>query len=219
MILERYILREISAPLVAICAVLIMIFAGHSAVRFLNDAVNGLLSGGTVVALVALKVLIALEVLLPVTLYLAIVLALSRLYADSEITAMEAAGICQGRIIIPILFLALLLAVMVTGLSLFARPWAYKKIYELETGVRMNSTSPRSRPAGSTSWVTIWSSLPKALPVQDISRQCLDMGSHLGKEEGDQCRERLPAKRSGAGAKGDRLRERLPPRLESEDGH
>ena len=108
MILERYIVREISAPLVAICAVLIMIFAGYSAVRFLNDAVNGLLSGETVVALVALKVLIALEVLLPVTLYLAVVLALSRLYADSEITAMEAAGIGHGRIIVPILFLALL---------------------------------------------------------------------------------------------------------------
>ena len=135
-ILERYILREISAPLVAICAVLIMIFAGHSAVRFLNDAVNGLLSGGTVVALVALKVLIALEVLLPVTLYLAVVLALSRLYADCEITSMEAAGISLWRIIVPILFLALLLGVMVTGLSLFARPWAYKNIYELETRSR-----------------------------------------------------------------------------------
>ena len=136
MILERYILREIFAPLVAICTVLIMIFAGYSAVRFLNDAVNGLLSGGTVLVLVALKVLIALEVLLPVTLYLAVVLALSRLYADSEITAMEAVGISHWRIIVPILFLALLLGLMVTGLSVYARPLAYQKIYDLETRSR-----------------------------------------------------------------------------------
>lgn len=132
MILERYIIREIVAPMVAICAVLIMVFAGYSAVQFLNDAVNGLLSGETVVALVGLKVLIAFEVLLPVTLYLAVVLALSRLYADSEITAMEAGGVGPSRIIISIFSLALFLGLLVTGLSLFARPWAYEKIYALE---------------------------------------------------------------------------------------
>lgn len=133
MILQRYILREITAPLVAICTVLILIFSGYSAVRFLNDAVNGLLSGGTVVELVGLKVLIALEVLIPVTLYLSIVLALSRLHSDSEITAMEASGMGQRRIITSILFISLLLAVAVSGLSLYARPWAYGKTYTLES--------------------------------------------------------------------------------------
>jgi lipopolysaccharide export system permease protein len=133
LILERNIVREITAPLVSICAVLILIFSGYIAVRFLNDAVNGLLSGETVVTLVALKVIIALEVLIPVTLYLAIVLALSRLHGDGEITAMEAGGIGQGRIITPVLFLALILALMVAGLSLYARPLAYQKIYDLET--------------------------------------------------------------------------------------
>lgn len=136
MILQRYIVREISAPLVAICAVLIMIFSGYSAVRFLNDAVNGLLSGETVATLVALKVLIALEVLIPVTLYLSIVLALSRMYADSEITAMEACGLSQSRIISSVFFVALLLSILITGLSLYARPWAYKKVYFLENSSR-----------------------------------------------------------------------------------
>jgi len=117
---------------VAIGTVLIMIFGGYSTIRFLNDAINGLLSGGTVVTLVSLKMLIALEVLIPVTLYLSVVLALSRLYADGEITAMEASGIGQGRIITPILFLALLIAFMVSWLSLYARPWAYENIYNLE---------------------------------------------------------------------------------------
>jgi lipopolysaccharide export system permease protein len=132
LILERYIAREITAPLVSVCTVLILIFSGYSAVGFLNDAVNGLLSGETVVVLVALKVLIALEVLIPVTLYLAVVLALARLHGDSEITAMESVGIGQGRIITPVLSLALLLAIMVAGLSLYARPLAYQKMYSLE---------------------------------------------------------------------------------------
>lgn len=136
MILERYIIREISAPLVAILTVLTIIFAGYSAIRFLNDAVNGLLSGNTVVALIGLKVIIALEVLLPVTLYLAVVLALSRLYADCEITAMEACGAGPSRIVAAILLPALFLALVVTALSLYVRPWAYAKIYRLEATSR-----------------------------------------------------------------------------------
>lgn len=136
MILERYIAREVSAPLVAICTVLILVFAGYIAIRFLNDAVNGLLSGETVLVLVGLKVLVALEVLLPVTLYLSVVLALSRLVADGEITGMEACGVGPGRVITSIFLFALLVAFVVTGLSLYARPWAYEKIYALETWAR-----------------------------------------------------------------------------------
>jgi lipopolysaccharide export system permease protein len=118
---------------VAICSVLIIIFAGYSAVRLLNDAINGLLSGEMVVTLVALKVLIALEVLLPVTLYLAVVLSLSRMYTDYEITALQASGIGQRRVIISVFFLALVLGLVVNQLSLHGRPWAYEKIYDLET--------------------------------------------------------------------------------------
>jgi lipopolysaccharide export system permease protein len=136
LILERYIIRQISAPLVAICTVLIMIFAGYSAIRFLNDAVNGLLSGKTVIVLVALKVLIALEVLLPVTFYLSIILALSHLYADGEITGMEACGFSPWRIMTSIFLFALLLALIVTGLTLYGRPWAYEKSYALQASSR-----------------------------------------------------------------------------------
>jgi lipopolysaccharide export system permease protein len=113
--------------------VLILIFSGYSAVQFLNDAVNGLLSGETVVTLVGFKVVIALEVLIPVTLYLSVVLALSRLHSDHEVTAMEAGGISQRRIITPVLIVAILLALLVTGLSLYARPYAYQRLYSLET--------------------------------------------------------------------------------------
>jgi lipopolysaccharide export system permease protein len=133
LILERYIIREICAPLVVICTVLILIFSGFSAVKFLNDAVNGLLSGETVLALVGLKVLIALEVLIPITLYLSIVLALGRLHSDSEITAMESCGVDQKTIITAVLVPSIILALAVSALSLYARPWAYEKSYFLQT--------------------------------------------------------------------------------------
>lgn len=136
MILERHIIRDILSPQMAIGLVLIIIFSGYSATRFLNDAVNGLLVGQTVAALVFFKILIALEVLLPVTLYLAIVLALSQLHADNEITAMEACGISPVRLIRSVFLLALPLALLVSWLSLYARPWAYAQIYAVEAGAK-----------------------------------------------------------------------------------
>jgi lipopolysaccharide export system permease protein len=136
LILERHIIRDILSPQMAIGLVLIIIFSGYSATRFLNDAVNGLLAGQTVAALVFFKVLIALEVLLPVTLYLAIVLALSQLHADNEMTAMEGCGIGPGRVVKSVVFLALPLALLVSGLSLYARPWAYAQIYASEAGAK-----------------------------------------------------------------------------------
>lgn len=136
MILERHIIRDILSPQVAIGLVLMIIFSGYSATRFLNDAVNGLLAGQTVAALVFFKALIALEVLLPVTLYLAIVLALSQLHADNEVTAMEACGIGPGRVVKSVILLALPLALLVSGLSVYARPWAYAQIYASEAGAK-----------------------------------------------------------------------------------
>ncbi len=53
MLINRYLNREILTPLVNICAILVVIFAGYSATRFLPDAANGLLTGETVMALVS----------------------------------------------------------------------------------------------------------------------------------------------------------------------
>ena len=94
MLINRYLNREILTPLVNVCAILVVIFAGYSATRFLPDAANGLLTGDTVVALVFFKVLIALEVLIPVTLFLTVIMVLARMHSDSEIIAMACHQAC-----------------------------------------------------------------------------------------------------------------------------
>ena len=87
MIINRYIMREIIKPTVAVCAILVFIFGCYMATRFLVDALSGQLPGTTVLILILLRIAIALEVLLPTTLYLCVVVALGRLYKDSEMTA------------------------------------------------------------------------------------------------------------------------------------
>ena len=138
MIIDRYIVREIIKPTVAVCGILIFIFGCYMATRFLADALVGELPGTTIIFLILLRIAIALEVLLPTTLYLSVVVALGRLYKDSEMTALFACGISPARVIRPVFFVALAIAVVVASLSLFIRPWAYDQYYTLKAHAEAN---------------------------------------------------------------------------------
>jgi lipopolysaccharide export system permease protein len=138
MILDRYIMREIIKPTVAVCSILVFIFGCYMATRFLVDALSGQLPGTTVFILILLRIAIALEVLLPTTLYLCVVVALGRLYKDSEMTALFACGVGLGRIFRPVLYTAVAIAAVVASLSLFIRPWAYKQYYRIKAHAEAN---------------------------------------------------------------------------------
>ncbi len=130
MIITRYLIGEIARPLVVTLAILATLFGSYSAAGFLADAVNGLLPTEAIAILIGLKVLIALEVLIPISLYIAVVLAFGRLNSDSEMTAMFALRVTPARVMAAVVMLAGTLAVLVAGLSLFARPWAYRTTHE-----------------------------------------------------------------------------------------
>jgi len=140
LIIDRYLIREISKPLLAISLILIIIFVGASTAQFLADANSGMLWISEVVKLILLRNLISLELMLPIALYLGIVGGLGRLYTDSEITALHAAGMSEGRLVWPVLGLSLLCALLVGFLSLVARPGAYKESYQIqaEAAIRFN---------------------------------------------------------------------------------
>ncbi|MDN5873790.1 MAG: LPS export ABC transporter permease LptF [Sinobacteraceae bacterium] len=131
MIINRYLMYEISQPLLVVLGVLVVLFAGYGAAGFLSDAVNGLLPSGIMVQLIGLKVLISLEVLIPISLYISVVLALGRLHSESEILAMFALRISPMRVMGAVVSLAVVLALIVAALSLLIRPWAYQKSHEL----------------------------------------------------------------------------------------
>lgn len=138
MIIDRYIIREIIKPTVTICVILIFIFGCYTATRYLADAVSGQLPGTTVVLFILLKIAIALEVLLPTTLYLSVVIAFGRMYKDSEMTALSACGVSKARVLRPVFFASLAVAVIVSCLSLYIRPWAYHQFFTLRDQARAN---------------------------------------------------------------------------------
>jgi lipopolysaccharide export system permease protein len=131
LIIDRYLIREISKPLIAICAFLVVIFASYKAAQYLAEAVAGLFGVKIVLYLVLLKIATAMEVLVPTTLYLSVVIAFGRLYADSEMTALFACGIGIGRLFKAVIYLSVPLALLVACLSLYVRPWAFQRGYEL----------------------------------------------------------------------------------------
>lgn len=132
LIIDRYLIREISKPLVVMGAALVMMFASFSAARFLAQVVDGGLPVSVVFPLVLLKSVIALDVLLPIALHLSVVVALGRLYTDSEMTALSACGVSPTQVLRVVCWVSLLVAVVVGCLSLYVRPWAYEKNYWLQ---------------------------------------------------------------------------------------
>jgi lipopolysaccharide export system permease protein len=147
MIISRYLLREILGPLMVVLCVLCVLFTSYGAAAFLSDAVNGLLPTGMIFQVIGLRTLIALEMLIPISLYLSVVMALGRLYVDSEITALFSLGLTPVRLMGIVLGLSLFMAVIVAGLSVFVRPWAYDRSHQLAS-LAAASLNTRNMQAG-----------------------------------------------------------------------
>jgi len=147
MIIDHYLRREISVPFLAVSGVLVAIFVTFALTRFLMDASAGMLMPAEIMRLTFLKSLISLEVLLPLSLYIAVLMGLGRLHTDSEIYAMRASGISEMRALRPIFGIALMLAILIGLFSLFVRPWAYAKSYEIKARVEAATEVDRVRAA------------------------------------------------------------------------
>jgi lipopolysaccharide export system permease protein len=147
MIIDRYMVREVGLPFIAVSAVLVIIFSTYSLTNFLVDANAGLLMAGEIVRLTALRSLVSLDVLLPLSFYFAVMLGMGRLYSDSEIYAMRSGGISEKRLMRPVMLLALALALLTGFLSVAARPWAYQRSYGIRAQASATSEVDRIRPA------------------------------------------------------------------------
>ena len=128
---DRYLLREVSVPFLGVSGALLAIFLTYSMTVFLAKASSGLFNPSEVAYLTFLKSIIALEVLLPLGMYLGVILGMGRLYSDSEMYALQAAGIGEGRLLRPIIIFAITMAIFIGLISTIARPWAYRQVYEL----------------------------------------------------------------------------------------
>lgn len=117
-------MREAVQAWFAVTVVLLAIFLANRFARVLGDAAAGELPREAVATLLGLASIYYLLVLIPIGLFLGIMLALGRLYRDSEMAAITAAGVGPARLYRPLLLVALMLSALLGWMSLFAGPWA-----------------------------------------------------------------------------------------------
>ncbi len=121
-VVRRYLVRETGGTLLAVLAVLLLVYGASRFVRLVAEAAAGRLPGDVVFPLVFVKLVVGLPVLLPLAFFIAVLLALGRLYRDSEVVALAAGGIGIPRLAQMVMPLAALVAVIVAALSCIVSP-------------------------------------------------------------------------------------------------
>lgn len=137
MLIFRYLAKEVFLTLVALTTILMLIFMSNQVVIYLNRAASGIIPGMFVAKLMMLELPNLLSLLLPLGFYFALLLAYGRLYADSEMTVLQACGYGTAQLIRTSFIMALIVAI-ITGSMIFMAPSIYEKRAKLlnTTGIK-----------------------------------------------------------------------------------
>lgn len=121
-IIDRYLAREIGLTLLATALALMAIILSHRLALYLSKVANGLLARDSIFLLLGLQAVELLVVFLPLAFLLSIMLTLGRLYRDHEMAALAACGYGPLSIYRAVFILAVPLALITSGLSLYLLP-------------------------------------------------------------------------------------------------
>ncbi len=124
LIITRYLLKEIFNTLLGVVLVLSLIAISVQMVGSLGKVAAGTIQPGTLMLVLGLNMFSLTTYILPLSLYLAILLSLSRLYRDSEMTAIAACGIGPFRIMRTVLIIGIFFALVQGLFTVLLTPWA-----------------------------------------------------------------------------------------------
>ena len=122
MIVFRYLSRELLLTSGAVSAVLLVIIMSGRFIKYLAQAAEGRLDHTVLFLIMAYKLPSFFQLILPLGLFLGVLLAYGRLYLDSEMTVLSAAGVSQQRLTAYTLVSAAGVACLVAWLSLSLAP-------------------------------------------------------------------------------------------------
>ncbi|MBL4829004.1 MAG: LPS export ABC transporter permease LptF [Aliivibrio sp.] len=131
MIIVRYLIRETLKSQFAVFFVLFLVFISQKFIRVLASASDGSIPGSLILSLVGLNMPSMGLLMLPLSIFIGILLTFGRLYAESEITVMNATGMGNKYLIRAALYLALITGVVAAFNSLWLAPWSQEKVTQL----------------------------------------------------------------------------------------
>lgn len=136
MIIQRYLLREISASFLATLFVLLLIIIGNTFVRLLGSVSSGTLPVDALGKLVFLGSINGAIKLAPVALLIGMMLAFGRLYRDHEMTALHASGVGPRQFYKGIFLFVAPLTLLIAVLILFVIPKIEQANDTIKTEIR-----------------------------------------------------------------------------------
>jgi len=124
LIITRYLLKEVFSTLLGVMLVLTLIAISVQMVGNLGKVVAGVIQPNSLMLLLGLNMFSLITFILPLALYLAVLLSLSRLYRDSEMTAIAACGIGPFHLMRTVLILGVFFALVQGIFTLYLTPWS-----------------------------------------------------------------------------------------------
>lgn len=122
MLIFRYLAKEVFITLAGLTAILMLIFMSNQFVRYLNRAAIGQLPGMIIMKLMMLELPNLMSLLLPLGFYVALLVAYGRLYAESEMTVLQACGYGPSQLLKHSMIMASLVCIVVSVIMVWATP-------------------------------------------------------------------------------------------------
>jgi lipopolysaccharide export system permease protein len=130
-IIRRYLIREVTLHFVTVTGILFVILASTQLAKALSQAASNQFPPSVVLAFLGLMSLRYLPELVPLGLFIGAILALGRMYHDSEIASLQACGVGVRRLCVPIVMVAVVVAIFLAALSLWIAPQAVERIQQI----------------------------------------------------------------------------------------
>lgn len=127
-VLDRYLMTEISKTMLAIFLVLVLIVSAHNFILYLERGSAGTLSHDLIFTMIGLELSKEMGLLITPTFFFAVLMTLSRLYRDSEMTALFAGGVGPWRVFRGYVWLVLPVMLISGTMTLWTKPWANKEL-------------------------------------------------------------------------------------------
>ena len=124
--LDRYLFSELAQSTFAVLVVLLIVSMGAVLADVLGDITSGRVPASLLLVQMGLQFINYLPIILPLALLLGMMLGVGRLYRDSEMPVITAAGVGPGRLLRPVLLLVVPVVTFIALSSLWLGPLAHR---------------------------------------------------------------------------------------------
>ena len=122
LLIERYLLRQFAASVLAVAVVLLLVGLGGLLVDLMSEIARGKVPAGLLLSQLGLRSIQVLPILLPLALFVGLLLAIGRLYGESEMAVLSSVGLGPQRLWRPLVLVTLPVVVVVAMASLWLAP-------------------------------------------------------------------------------------------------